>query len=234
MLRLKMPREKKSKKNQNANNDGEDGPPVTKAKKRRTSNVNNQANNQGNTSNGRRTPMSSDLAPIPSMSYGETIYASNPFDDFVSHQTPMQPGTPGTPGPNAMPMNQMPQGPGGQGPPPGMQMPPHPMQQQNQPPQSGKPGSMMAGKIYPHDQPRVFNPANPNAPPIYPCGICHKEVHDNDQAILCESGCNFWFHRGCTGLTDYAYHLLNEEIYAEWACDKCMHTKNIPLVKFKP
>lgn len=41
----------------------------------------------------------------------------------------------------------------------------------------------------------VFNPQNPNAPPIYPCGICHKEVHDNDQAILCESGCNFWFHR---------------------------------------
>jgi hypothetical protein len=52
-----------------------------------------------------------------------------------------------------------------------------------------------AGKIYPPDQPMVFNPQNPNAPPIYPCGICHKEVHDNDQAILCESGCNFWFHR---------------------------------------
>ena len=41
----------------------------------------------------------------------------------------------------------------------------------------------------------VFNPQNPNAPPIYPCGVCHKEVHDNDQAIPCESGCNFWFHR---------------------------------------
>lgn len=50
-------------------------------------------------------------------------------------------------------------------------------------------------QIYPHDQPMVFNPQNPNAPPIYPCGNCHKEVHDNDQAVLCESGCNFWFHR---------------------------------------
>ena len=50
-------------------------------------------------------------------------------------------------------------------------------------------------QIYPPDQPMVFNPQNPNAPPIYPCGVCHKEVHDNDQAILCESGCNFWFHR---------------------------------------
>jgi len=50
-------------------------------------------------------------------------------------------------------------------------------------------------QIYPPDQSMVFNPQNPNAPPIYPCGVCHKEVHDNDQAILCESGCNFWFHR---------------------------------------
>ncbi|CAH1165804.1 unnamed protein product [Phyllotreta striolata] len=91
-----------------------------------------------------------------------------------------------------------------------------------------------AGKVYPVDQPMVFNAQNPNAPPIYPCGVCHKEVHDNDQAILCESGCNFWFHRGCTGLTEAAFQLLTAEVYAEWACDKCLHTKNIPLVKFKP
>ncbi|KAJ8981952.1 hypothetical protein NQ317_002124 [Molorchus minor] len=37
--------------------------------------------------------------------------------------------------------------------------------------------------------------SEPERAPIYPCGVCHKEVHDNDQAILCESGCNFWFHR---------------------------------------
>ena len=28
---------------------------------------------------------------------------------------------------------------------------------------------------------------NPNAPPIYPCGICHKEVHDNDQVYYTQS-----------------------------------------------
>nr|CAD7416833.1 unnamed protein product [Timema poppensis] len=89
-------------------------------------------------------------------------------------------------------------------------------------------------QIYPPDQPMVFNPQNPNAPPIYPCGTCHKEVHDNDQAILCESGCNFWFHRVCTGLTEAAYQLLTAEVYAEWVCDKCLSSKNIPLVKFKP
>ena len=55
-------------------------------------------------------------------------------------------------------------------------------------PSPGHPGmggpsplSMSSEKIYPSDQAMVFNPQNPNAPPIYPCGICHKEVHDNDQ-----------------------------------------------------
>lgn len=97
-----------------------------------------------------------------------------------------------------------------------------------------KPMPVSAGKVYPADQPMVFNPQNPNAPPIYPCGICHKEVHDNDQAILCESGCNFWFHRVCTGLIEAAYQLLTAEVYAEWVCDKCLNSKSIPLVKFKP
>merc|ERR1719376_1086627 len=118
------------------------------------------------------------------------------------------------------PMNPMNQGPGmnnGQG----HNMGPSPL-------------SMSSEKIYPSDQPMVFNPQNPNAPPIYPCGICHKEVHDNDQAILCESGCNFWFHRVCTGLVEAAFHFLTQEIYAEWVCDKCFNCKEVPLVKFKP
>ena len=42
------------------------------------------------------------------------------------------------------------------------------------------------------------------------------------------------FHRICTGLTEAAYHLLTAEVYAEWVCDKCLQSKNIPLVKFKP
>ena len=96
------------------------------------------------------------------------------------------------------------------------------------------PLSMPNEKVYPPGQPMVFNPQNPNAPPIYPCGICHKEVHENDQAILCESGCNFWFHRVCTGLEEAAFHFLTQEIYAEWVCDNCFKGKDVPLVKFKP
>ena len=30
--------------------------------------------------------------------------------------------------------------------------------------------------IYSIVQPVIFNPTNPSAPPIYPCGICRKEV----------------------------------------------------------
>jgi len=87
--------------------------------------------------------------------------------------------------------------------------------------------------VYPPGQPMIFNPGNPAAPPIYPCGICRKEVHENDQAILCESGCNFWFHRVCTGLAEAAFHFLTQEIYAEWVCDNCFTSKDVPLVKFK-
>ena len=89
------------------------------------------------------------------------------------------------------------------------------------------------GKMYPPNQSTIFNSTNPNAPPIYPCGICHKEVHDSDQAILCESGCNFWYHRICTGLRDAAYCMLTQEVYAEWVCDNCVSTKDIAVVKFK-
>lgn len=97
----------------------------------------------------------------------------------------------------------------------------------------GGPGPMGRDTVYPPDQPMIFNPQNPSAPPIYPCGICRKEVHENDQAILCESGCNFWFHRVCTGLAEAAFHYLTQEIYAEWVCDNCFSAKNVPLVKFK-
>lgn len=65
-------------------------------------------------------------------------------------------------------------------------------------------------RLYPPGHPIIFNPQNPSAPPIYPCGICRREVGDNDQAILCESGCNFWFHRVCTGLAEPAFHFLTQ------------------------
>lgn len=153
----------------------------------------------------------------------------------------MGPNTPGNRPPPQMPPNNMfpggnmpkPMGPGmmhGMGGPGGMppNIPPHPNMMHPMMSMGGPPG-----RVYPSNQAMVFNSANPNAPPIYPCGICHKEIHDNDQAILCESGCNFWFHRTCAGLSEIAYILLTKEIYAEWVCDKCLSTRNIPLIKMK-
>jgi len=66
---------------------------------------------------------------------------------------------------------------------------------------------------------------------MYPCGICTKEVSDADEAILCEAGCEFWYHRNCTGMTDIAYQFLTNEENCEWVCDKCIATKSVPLVK---
>lgn len=225
-----MPRERKPKGDPDA-----DGAPKPK---RRRGSAAKGAGNQGNQAAGRNGQMDM-VPPVPQGGFSDTLFAGNPFDDFPPSQSGppvnqgMPPGAPGTPG--SVHNNMGAPFPGSfnhpLGPPPGQgshpHLPPHPGMKG--PPHPG----MMSGKVYPVDQARVFNPQNPNAPPIYPCGVCHKEVHDNDQAILCESGCNFWYHRGCTGLSEYAYTFLNEEIYAEWACDKCMQSKNVPLIKWK-
>ncbi len=80
----------------------------------------------------------------------------------------------------------------------------------------------------------MFNMNNPHGPPLVQCGLCRLEVHDTEDAIQCESGCNMWFHRLCTGLTEAAYSLLTTEYLAEWACDRCIKEKKIPMVRVKP
>lgn len=205
------------------------------------------------------------MPPQPHGGYGDTLYASNPFDDtppMMPHLPPPGMGPPpqnmgpgggnGPMPPHGMMMmgNGMMSPHGGPPPPPGMMGPDGPMMGSQRmgphgppPPRmggpmgpggGGPPPPMMPGRIYPPEQSMVFNPNNPNAPPIYPCGICHKEVTESDQGILCESGCNFWFHRACTGLGERAFILLKNEIYAEWVCDVCLRSKQIPLIKLKP
>lgn len=144
-------------------------------------------------------------SPPPVTTCAPNIVAQNPFDDVMPSNNNMQ----GKPNPQLAPPHSHPQ-------------------------QALPPGPSPHGKVYPPNQPMVFNPSNPSAPPIYPCGVCHKEVHENDQAVLCESGCNFWFHRMCTGLTQDAFSMLKAEVYAEWVCDRCLNSKEIPLVKLKP
>ena len=158
--------------------------------------------------------------------------------------SPAQPGLyPGAPSPMASPAHSgfggpSPAHPGMAGrlsPPPAPRPPSMgpPSLDMGPPPPSASSAPLGRDTVYPPDQPVIFNQQNPSAPPIYPCGICRKEVHENDQAILCESGCNFWFHRSCTGLAEVAFHYLTQEIYAEWVCDNCFNSKDVPLVKFK-
>merc|ERR1712042_111071 len=145
----------------------------------------------------------------PSMGSGPPGSTSN-----MGGGPPGMGGPPGSMGPGPAGMGGGPPGIGGV--PPGMG---------GGPPGMGGPGPMGRDTVYPPDQPMIFNPQNPSAPPIYPCGICRKEVHENDQALLCESGCNFWFHRICTGIEQAAFHFLTQEIYAEWVCDSCFQSK---------
>lgn len=72
------------------------------------------------------------------------------------------------------------------------------------------------------------NPGNSHQ--VYPCGACQNEVSDDQDAILCETSCQKWFHRECTGMTENAYSLLTSEASAVWACDYCLKTKEIQSV----
>lgn len=65
----------------------------------------------------------------------------------------------------------------------------------------------------------------------YPCGGCGQDVQDHHEAIYCESGCERWYHRECTGMSRVAYNLLTGEDSAEWVCDKCITNKTIPTIK---
>ncbi|OTF79599.1 protein pygopus-like protein [Euroglyphus maynei] len=251
-----MPRERKSAKNKQSavavdhHLDGSEPPVVKAPKKRRGSAANSGAGMRGNQNQNGDSMMVPPPQPLGS-GYGDTLYASNPFDDTPPMCPPIPQG--GNPHPVGMPpqmggpMSQHgppgpmmnPNGPGGmmsgpgnarmmsggggpRGMSPGMAIGPKPPGMLGGGPPSGPP--MPGGRSYPSEQSMVFNAANPNAPPTYQCGFCRKEIHDNDQAILCESGCNFWYHRICVGISERAFLLLTQEVYAEW---------NIPLIKFK-
>lgn len=67
--------------------------------------------------------------------------------------------------------------------------------------------------------------------PVFPCGICLKEVNDDQEAILCEASCQKWFHRVCTGMTETAYNLLTAEASAVWGCDACMEDREAQMMK---
>ncbi|XP_038078338.1 protein pygopus-like [Patiria miniata] len=164
----------------------------------------------------------------PQPLHASHISAANPFDDTPNPvPRPSHPGFMARRMMNPRAMNAAP--------------PPFPGMMMN----SGYPRGGMPPGGYPppgphngppiHHHPPMYNMGNhQQGPPIFICGICRMDIHEGEETILCESGCNMWFHRVCTGLTEAAYSLLTTEQLAEWACDRCIREKKIPLVKIKP
>ena len=74
----------------------------------------------------------------------------------------------------------------------------------------------------------------------YPCGICQKNVNNNQKAIECTS-CNLWIHIKCDGTTIDEYNRILEinslltakEICpSEWECNKCKIYKMATIFPF--
>ena len=81
----------------------------------------------------------------------------------------------------------------------------------------------------------VINACHP-----YPCGICQKNVNNNQKAIEC-SLCLHWIHIKCNGTTNEEYSeimkfnssLSDDEIKAKsWFCNKCQISNMAQLFPF--
>ena len=79
-----------------------------------------------------------------------------------------------------------------------------------------------------------------NAKHPYPCGICQKNVNNNQKAIEC-SNCKYWIHIKCNGTTDDEYRkmvnendLMSESDIAlqKWLCYKCTISNMAALFPF--
>ena len=87
--------------------------------------------------------------------------------------------------------------------------------------------------LYPSGQSLVLNPEDPNGEPIYSCGKCQREVNVEEQAILCQAGCTFWYHLACTDLSQFAFEQLCNISNSLFACDSCMETNQDLHCKFE-
>ena len=79
-----------------------------------------------------------------------------------------------------------------------------------------------------------------NASHPYPCGICQKNVNNNQKAIECTL-CKYWIHIKCNGTTDIEYNnmmdlnsqLTDEEIETnDWFCNKCQISNMAQIFPF--
>ena len=79
-----------------------------------------------------------------------------------------------------------------------------------------------------------------NATHPYPCGICKKNVNNNQKAISC-SNCKHWIHIKCNGTSATEYNKMIDDNSAlseieidelEWFCNKCQILKTAQIFPF--
>lgn len=61
------------------------------------------------------------------------------------------------------------------------------------------------------------------------CADCRQPIHTSELRIMCR-GCDSYYHRRCSGLTQLACELLLNEPVAEWACNRCFEYRRGPVV----
>ena len=57
-------------------------------------------------------------------------------------------------------------------------------------------------------------------PSKFPCTVCRFNVHNNHQAIFCDS-CHNWTHLGCSPFTRLEYSAMSKSS-DDWYCSACL------------
>ena len=58
-------------------------------------------------------------------------------------------------------------------------------------------------------------------PVRFPCSVCYKPVHVNQQALQCDN-CVYWCHCVCCGVDSQAYAVFQNAEAFGWICPKCV------------
>ena len=57
----------------------------------------------------------------------------------------------------------------------------------------------------------------------YPCGICEIKLTENDPSIMCEGGCESWFHLPCANMSEDEFQTIINNSNAFWECAACLN-----------
>ena len=65
-----------------------------------------------------------------------------------------------------------------------------------------------------------LNPGPPTRTPMYPCGVCSKNVNSSHKAMKYED-CFMWYHVKCANMGDNMYQIHMHHNSYTWVCFKC-------------